>query len=137
MTTDKPSQLTDAEVRERIELVAKLLGKARAEKAGFPWGALFSTTIAVALIVPILWWRGWVAQILWAWFMLPLFPTFGLPSIYALVGAMAVLQVFLPKPLIFQGQKAMSALAGTLPSFLYPLSILCSGWLWHMAGWGL
>lgn len=114
----------------------KALGRAGA------FAALFGFLFGLAMILPTLWWRGYVIQTLWRWFVVPLgasfgFPPIGVPSIYAIVGALFLLAACLPRPQFYENQVHKSSAWNLAMNLLWPLGFLSIGWLWQWAQWGL
>lgn len=113
-----------------MPMTADIAG-AKKTKPMLVWPSIFACTFAFALIIPNLWWQGYVIQKLWHWFI----PQ-PVPTIYMIVGALIVLRAALPRPVAYKDHKYVAALANTVLSFLWPLGFLIVGSMWHWAQWG-
>jgi hypothetical protein len=100
-----------------------------------PWPAVWGATFSLAVWLPGVWWKGWVIQKLWGWFIAPL--GYATPTIYVLIGMLAVFQAFLPRPPAYKGHSYVGATTNAMLNLLHPLALLIAGWVWHWAQWGV
>lgn len=82
------------------------------------------------------WWRGYVASLLWAWFVVP---TFALPfiSAYQAAGIGLVVSLFSHWPDNDDNLSWEWVLAVLVKLGFYPLMVLALGAFWRWLQWGL
>lgn len=59
-------------------------------------GGAISVVFLTILFFPLMAWRGFVGAKLWQWFIEPLWPQLGHLSVWAAVGVMFVVSLFMP-----------------------------------------
>lgn len=121
--------------REAIKELADNL-KTRDEKPGC-WAAIITVTVALGLLFPIAYLRGWVALKLWTWFAAPVWPGVHL-TIYTMAGLMLLVAAF-RHPSEFKGDenKGLSKIwSGLITTICYPLALLGTAWVWTWLAWG-
>jgi hypothetical protein len=137
MTDDKP---TPEQTKASIRRLAKLLAAKDDddEKPG-GWAAFITATVALGLLFPIAYLRGWAALKLWQWFAAPVWPSVHL-TIYAMFGLMLLLQAFRSHSEFKSNTDGSSDLSKTwsnlITSVCYPLAIVGVAWIWTWLAWG-
>jgi hypothetical protein len=88
--------------------------------------------LSLLLILPLNYWRGFVAVTLWSWFITPQWPELLPPSIYVAVGVMIMVAIFSPKP----ASTNTNTSGNIVLAILWPLFLLGVGYLWQWAHLG-
>lgn len=81
-------------------------------------------------------WTGYVAHVLWGWFLTPYMAA---PSIYTLAGVVILIHLIVPRhPIKVKDGKWGQAFVGLhVERLVEPLVVLGCGWVWQWMAWGL
>lgn len=106
------------------------------EVAAGCFGALFALAIAAFIVIYGVFSSGFVLSVLWAWFLLPLFPMLPKLTVLQAIGLMLVVRAFKPnyrettEAVMKVGNKVESkeALVSSVSILLVPWFALLLGW---------
>jgi putative Mn2+ efflux pump MntP len=136
MTDDAKLKAAKLASAEALKSLATSLEEP-AEKPGV-WASIFTITVALGLVFPIAFLRGWAALKVWQWFAAPVWPSVHL-TIYTMVGLMILISAF-KNPNEFNSDTKDYGLSkvwtNLFTSIAYPLSVVGVAWLWTWLAWG-